>query len=219
MAEPIVKIYSHSQFIQLLAMFQGAVDCGEYTEKIPYDTWRKLKKMSGDVKVEYSSPFVKISVDVMSIDGSIKDTIIFSTKTYNNGFGRFFYDYIVKEKAQMNLVTNATNDTTYSTYSAETAKIAGGPVTSISGSIDIDWNTVSDGTSIATGKTISNYGTTITDNTRLNADKVAYGDYSANTISTDHCISTWIGTADTKADKADLDALEKKLDEIGRAHV
>ena len=206
MAEPIVKIYSHSQFIQLLAMFQGAVDCGEYTEKIPYDTWRKLKKMSGDVKVEYSSPFVKISVDVMSIDGSIKDTVIFSTKTYNNGFGRFFYDYIVKEKAQMNLSTNTT------AYSAETATIAGGPVTSISGSIDIDWNSIIDGISIATGKTHSNYGTTITDNTRLNADKVAYGDCT-NTISTDRCISTWIGTADTKADKADLDALEKKIDE------
>ena len=210
MAEPIVKIYSHSQFTQLLAMFQGAVDCGEYTEKIPYDTWRKLKKMSGDVKVEYSSPFVKISVNVMSIDGSIKDTVIFSTKTYNNGFGRFFYDYIVKEKAQMNLSTNATNVTA---YSAETTKIAGDPIMSISGSIDIDWNAMSDGTSAATNKTVSNYGTTITDNARLNADKVAYNDYTTNTIATDHCISTWIGTTDTKADKADLDALEKRLDE------
>jgi hypothetical protein len=206
MAEPIVKIYSHSQFIQLLAMFQGAVDCGEYTEKIPYDTWRKLKKMSGDVKVEYSSPFVKISVDVMSIDGSIKDTVIFSTKTYNNGFGRFFYDYIVKEKAQMNLSTNTT------AYSAETTKIAGDPVMSVSGSIDIDWNSITDGISIATGKTNSNYGTTITDNTRLNADRLVHDGYS-NTISTDHCMSTWIGVADTKADKADLDALEKRLDE------
>lgn len=205
MAEPIVKIYSHSQFIQLLAMFQGAVDCGEYTEKIPYDTWRKLKKMSGDVKVEYASPFVKISVDVMSIDGSIKDTVIFSTKTYNNGFGRFFYDYIVKEKAQMNLSTNTT------AYSAETTKIVGDPVTSISRSIDIDWNSITDGISIATGKTNSNYGTT-TDNTRLNADQLVNNGYS-NTISTDRCISTWIGTADTKADKADLDALEKRIDE------
>ena len=61
MAEPMVKIYSHSQFNQLLTVFQNAIDCGEYTEKIPYDTWRKLKKMSGDVKVEYCSPFMKIA--------------------------------------------------------------------------------------------------------------------------------------------------------------
>ena len=101
MAEPMVKIYSHSQFDQLLAMFQSAVDCGEYTEKIPYDTWRKLKKMSGDVKVEYCSPFVKISYLAYTSCGEEVETVAFSAKTYNNGFGRFFYDYVVKEKYKM----------------------------------------------------------------------------------------------------------------------
>lgn len=202
MAEPIVKIYSHSQFTQLLAMFQGAVDCGEYTEKIPYDTWRKLKKMSGDVKVEYSSPFVKISVDVMSIDGSIKDAVIFSTKTYNNGFGRFFYDYIVKEKAQMNLSTKATGATAYSV--AETAKIVGDPIMSINGTVDINYD-------LDSSASISNYGTT-TDNTWLNADQLVYNGTAIKTAN-DQYANSWIGITDTKVDKTEFDALQKKVEE------
>ena len=104
MAEPMVKIYSHSQFDQLLSMFQSAVDCGEYTEKIPYDTWRRLKKLSGDVKVEYCSPFVKISYLAYTSCGEEVETVVFSAKTYNNGFGRFFYDYVVKEKHKMTVM-------------------------------------------------------------------------------------------------------------------
>ena len=104
MAESMVKLFSHSQFNQLLAMFQSAVDCGEYTEKIPYDTWRKLKKMSGDVKVEYCSPFVKISYLAYTSCGEEVESVVFSAKTYNNGFGRFFYDYVVKEKHKMTVM-------------------------------------------------------------------------------------------------------------------
>lgn len=109
MAEPMVKIYSHSQFDQLLSMFQSAVDCGEYTEKIPYDTWRRLKKLSGNIKVEYCSPFVKISYLEYTAFGEEVETVVFSVKTYNNGFGRFFYDYVVKKENERMTLNSATS--------------------------------------------------------------------------------------------------------------
>ena len=105
----------------------------------------------------------------------------------------------------MNLSTNATNVTAYSTETGDS-------VMSISGSIDIDWNAISDSTSTATNKTISNYGTTTSDNTWLNADQLVYNGY-ADKVSTDHCIGTWIGTTDTKVDKTEFDALQKKVEE------
>ena len=113
MSESMKLKYTPEQFQKLLNQFQSAVDSGEYTEKIPYETWRKLKKLSGNTKVEYCSPFVKISYLEYTAFGEEVETVVFSAKTYNNGFGRFFYDYFVKEKEQMaksNVNSNITCD-------------------------------------------------------------------------------------------------------------
>ena len=99
MSEPMKLKYTPEQFQKLLNRFQSAVDSGEYTEKIPYETWRKLKKLYHP-KIEYISPFVKIYEVIPNIDGVDRDVILFSAKTYDWGFGRFFYDYVVKEKTQ-----------------------------------------------------------------------------------------------------------------------
>ena len=95
--------YSQSEFNTLLSQFQSAIDCGEYTEKINYDTWRKLKKLAGPIVIEYESPFVRIKNCFVRMDGTEARDIVYSAKVYDWGFGRFFYDYIVKGKSRMTL--------------------------------------------------------------------------------------------------------------------
>ena len=225
MAEPMVKIYSHSQFNQLLAMFQSAVDCGEYTEKIPYDTWRKLKKMSGDVKVEYYSPFVKISVDVMSIDGSIKETVVFSAKTYNNGFGRFFYDYVIKEKHKMTVTggigvaeTLAACDKAMSAATAASA-IDCTKATSVDG---LDWAGTltgkvaydSNGCYIGDkANSTYNYGTTIADTVKIAGQPLQTNTIELNIPSLDYLgYHQYDGTWDSVASKSDMEDRFNKLE-------
>lgn len=94
-------VYTTTDFLELLDKFQKAYDNKEYTERIPYDTWRKLKKLRGPIKVEYNSPFVKISNTAVDMCGLERDIVHFSAKVYDNGFGRFFYDYVVKERSKM----------------------------------------------------------------------------------------------------------------------
>lgn len=203
MSESMKLKYTPEQFQKLLNQFQSAVDSGEYTEKIPYETWRKLKKLYHP-KIEYISPFVKIYEVIPNIDGVDRDVIMFSAKTYDWGFGRFFYDFVVKkENERMNLSTKATSATVYSV--AETAKIVGDPIMSINGTIDIGYD-------LDSSTSISNYGTTTTDNTWLNADQLVY---NGTTIKTaiDHYANDWVGITDTKVDKTEFDALQKKDEE------
>ena len=114
MDNTLVKQYTSSEFRALLSKFQDAIDKHEYTEKIPYDTWRKLMKLTTPVTIEYIVPFVKILTSpVKTSNGKEIPNILYSTKTYDWGFGRFFYDYFVKEKEQMansNIISNITGD-------------------------------------------------------------------------------------------------------------
>lgn len=203
MAEPMVKIYSHSQFNQLLSMFQSAVDCGEYTEKIPYDTWRKLKKMSGNIKVEYCSPFVKISYLAYTAFGEEVETVVFSAKTYNHGFGCFFYDYVVKERNKMQ---NMKADCT-----AYDSKLDSTPVTALNEDISklasktADVNYTYDNISITTPSTSGGY---VSDRT-VNINIPDYSDRSwSNTGST--VTGSWLELAQ----KEDTEALKKRMDKI-----
>ena len=198
MSEPMKLKYTPEQFQKLLNQFQSAIDSGEYTEKIPYETWRKLKKLYHP-KIEYISPFVKIYEIVPNIDGVDRDVIMFSAKTYDWGFGRFFYDYVVKKENERMTLNSATSAIAYSV--AETAKIAGDPIMSINGTADIGYD-------LDSATSVSNYGTTITDNT----DQLVYNGY-ADKISTDHYANSWIGINDTKVDKTEFDALQKKIEE------
>ncbi len=113
MGNTLVKQYTGSKFRALLSKFQDAIDKHEYTEKIPYDTWRKLIKLAGPVTIEYESPFVKIKTCFVCVDGTETWDIWYSAKTYDWGFGRFFYDHVVKKEKQMannNINSNITCD-------------------------------------------------------------------------------------------------------------
>ena len=224
MAEPMVKIYSHSQFDQLLSMFQSAVDCGEYTEKIPYDTWRKLKKMSGDVKVEYCSPFVKIAYLAYTSCGEEVETVVFSAKTYNNGFGRFFYDYVVKEKHKMTVMggigmteTLVACDAAMSAATAvSAADCAKTDVTAL------EWK-ASDINSILADKIctydsdstagVANYGTSITDTVKIAGKPLQTNTIELNVPSLDYLgYHQYDGTWDSVASKSDMEDRFNKLE-------
>ena len=229
MAEPMVKIYSHSQFNQLLAMFQSAVDCGEYTEKIPYDTWRKLKKLSGDVKVEYCSPFVKISYLAYTSCGEEVETVVFSAKTYNNGFGRFFYDYVVKEKHKMTVMggigmaeTLAACDKAMAAATAvSAADCAKTDVTALEWKAD--YMQASDMNSILADKIytydsdstagVANYGTSITDTVKIAGKPLQTNTIELDIPSLDYLgYHQYDGTWDSVASKSDMEDRFNKLE-------
>lgn len=229
MAEPMVKIYSHSQFNQLLAMFQSAVDCGEYTEKIPYDTWRKLKKMSGDVKVEYCSPFVKISYLAYTSCGEEVESVVFSAKTYNNGFGRFFYDYVVKEKHKMTVTggigmaeTLAACDKAMTAATAvSAADYTKADVTALEWKAD--YMQAGDINSILADKVctydndsttgVINYGTTIADTVRIAGKPLSSNSIELNVPSLDYLGYHQVdGTWDSVASKSDMEDRFNKLE-------
>lgn len=207
MAEPMVKIYSHSQFNQLLAMFQNAIDCGEYTEKIPYDTWRKLKKMSGDIKVEYYSPFVKISYLAYTSCGEEVEAIVFSDKTYNNGFGRFFYDYVVKERSKMQ--NTKTDCTAYDSKLDSTSVTAlNEDISKLASKTTADVNYAYDNISITTPSSSNGYGGYVSDRT-TNINIPNYSDRSwSNTGSA--VTGSWLELAQ----KEDIEALKKRIDKM-----
>ena len=161
--------YSQSEFDTLLSQFRSAIDSGEYTEKIPYETWRKLKKLHHP-KIEYISPFVKIYDVVPNIDGVDRDVIIYSAKTYDWGFGRFFYDYVVKEKKQM--ITNTMTGSTATVSALETKAAYMDDLAYTS--CDSNWYCDLD-----TSKAVGNYG--YGDST-TNAVKIAGEPLSTNTI-------------------------------------
>lgn len=229
MAKPMVKIYSHSQFDQLLSMFQSAVDCGEYTEKIPYDTWRRLKKLSGNVKVEYCSPFVKISYLAYTSCGEEIETVVFSAKTYNNGFGRFFYDYVVKEKHKMTVMggigvaeTLAACDKAMSAATAvSAADCAKADATALEWKAD--YMQASDISSILADKIctydndgtagIANYGTSITDAVKMVGQPLQTNTIELNIPSLDHLgYHQYDGTWDSVASKSDVEDRFNKLE-------
>ena len=111
--------YSGPEFNTLLSQFQSAVERGEYTEKIAYDTWRKLKKLSGPVVIEYNTPFVKIAYEFREYDGSISKQFVYSAKMYDNGFGRFFYDKVIKKEWDKDMTLNSATNATFTCNAAD----------------------------------------------------------------------------------------------------
>lgn len=208
MAAPMKKVYNAEQFDRLLAKFQSTVDRGEYKEKIPYDTWRKLKKLSGPIWVEYTSPFVRIYYIATTSCGEETPAIIYSAKTYDWGFGRFFYDYVVKEQEKMTL-NSATAACATATKAEVSGKVASLESITYAGDPWADYANV-DAAKLADAY----YGTTTTDHTV----SIAGRPLSTNTIelnipSLDH-LGRWDSDRgwDSVASKSDMEDRFNKLE-------
>ena len=87
-----VVYYDKAQITECMSEFQKLVNDGKYTDLIPYPTWRKIKKCDY-LKIVRENYFVKIFDDKIT-------ELLYSDKTYNNGFARFWYD---KEKERDNM--------------------------------------------------------------------------------------------------------------------
>ena len=104
--------YTPSQLRGLLSKFQDAIDRKQYSEKIPYDTWRKMMRITDDIQIDYVNPFVKIF--------NPKDNnVIYSAKVYNWGFGRFFYDEVIKKEWNKDMTLNSANSATFTCDKAD----------------------------------------------------------------------------------------------------
>ena len=210
--------YSQSEFNTLLSQFQSAVECGEYTEKIAYDTWRKLKKLTGPIVIEYEAPFVKISYEFREYDGSTSKQVVYSTKTYENGFGRFFYDYVVKEKIRMNIDTFA-NVNTANAESASSAKSVFEFKADLMQPSDYCYNSTADKICTYDNDStagIANYGTSISDTVKINGDPISNNTTNAieiNVPSLDYYVYHQTdGTWDSTASKSEIETRFKKLE-------
>lgn len=87
----MIFTFTREDFGGLLGRFQKEVKAGKYTEHIPYETWRTLKKQDGLLvhvcnNVLYITPLFNLG------------NHLYSTRIYDNGFGRFFWDNYIKEK-------------------------------------------------------------------------------------------------------------------------
>lgn len=224
MSEPMKLKYTPEQFQKLLNQFQSAIDSGEYTEKIPYETWRKLKKLYHP-KIEYISPFVKIYEVIPNIDGVDRDVIMFSAKTYDWGFGRFFYDYVVKEKHTMGLSMKA--DYMQASDKAMSAATAASAVDctkatsvdgiswadTLTGKVAYDSNGCYIADKVAKLDDSYNYATTVADTVKVSGQPLSSNTIELNIPSLDHLgYYQYDGTWDSVASKSDIEDRFKKLE-------
>jgi hypothetical protein len=105
-------IYNNAQMLCLLDDFQYESNRGKYKKSIPYDTWRQIKKCQ-KVNIRVVGSFCMIFNHSDDANGSKK---LYTDKIYEFGFGRFFYDTVIKKEQEKNMEyeykSNA--DTTYS---------------------------------------------------------------------------------------------------------
>lgn len=148
-------------FGKVLDHFQKCVEEKEYTERIEYKLWRRLKALDRARVVCYGT-HIAIYEGLTATD----ETKICSFKTYDYGFGRFFWRYYMQ--------TKESNEMTYNSITADkiaaTTAIASSTSTN---TICVDGLDLS-ATSAGTAATISDKYTTY---------DYDYG-YSYNTITT-----------------------------------
>lgn len=91
-------IYNNAQMLCLLDDFQYESNKGKYTERIPYDNWRQIKKCE-KILVRIVGSFCML-YDFSDNSGSKK---LYTDKIYEFGFGRFFYDTVIKKEQEENM--------------------------------------------------------------------------------------------------------------------
>ena len=98
--------FQKESFEVILGDFQKAVKRKEYSKRIDYEIWKKLKQAT-IVLVTFTDNEVKFFDHF--------NRLMYSSSISEKGFGRFFYDkYIKKEETKMEYTTNtSTADLTY----------------------------------------------------------------------------------------------------------
>lgn len=232
--------YTPLQLCDLLNKFQDAVDHKRYGEKIPYDTWRKLKKLYHP-KIEYTHPFVKIYDVVQNINGIDQDTIIYSAKVYDLGFGRFFYDEVIKKERDnmtLNSITSACSTATkassvngltdkvatetiayagdpYANYGTTAVDVAASVAYSIGLDAKADYMSYYDSDSATS---CPNYGTTTNHTIKINGDPLTTNTIELTGIpSLDHfgyhdINGTWDSVASARDVNDKIEELRRELD-------
>lgn len=104
-------IYNNVQMLFLLDDFQYECNKGKYTKSIPYNTWRQIKICREvNIRVVGSLCVIYDHSDIAEIKK------LYTDKIYEFGFGRFFYDTVIKKEQEENMryeyKSNA--DTSYS---------------------------------------------------------------------------------------------------------
>jgi hypothetical protein len=89
-------------FGKVLDRFQKCVEDKEYTERIEYKLWRRLKALSRARVVDYGTHIV-IYEGLTATEGAK----VCSFKTYDNGFGRFFRTYYIQKKESSEMTYNS----------------------------------------------------------------------------------------------------------------
>lgn len=136
-----IKHYSVSgyNFSAMLDKFVQRVKLKEYTERIPYDIWKKLVKLN-TVEIDSDGSIVNIK--------SVKNELLYSDKISANGFGHYFYDYYIKKKeeeeTEMAISHNGLLSYSISSASTSTKAIPDTLTPMVIDNVDNYFNTISD---------------------------------------------------------------------------
>ena len=84
-------IVEKTEFNLLLKEFQEAINVGKYTEKIPYNTWRKLKS-AHSITVKITSNIIECFVYDINVNNAFQDFFSFPI---NSDFGKFLYEKLI----------------------------------------------------------------------------------------------------------------------------
>lgn len=153
----MIFTFTREDFGELLGRFQKEVESGKYTERIPYETWRTLKKKDGLLihvanSVLYITPLFNLG------------NHLYFTHIYDNGFGRFFWNNYIKEKE--------TEDMAISNYANKLA--ADASTTSVASKVDTGstaYATALESKAAYTDYSYSDSTTTAIDSNHLYVDK------------------------------------------------
>ena len=97
----------------LLDEFQEAFYDKKYTDKVPYDRWRELKRLAK----QHSLVFIEFSSQIVNIRAN--GELVYWDKVYDYGFGRFLYDKFKKKETE----DMALNSKVEATFTCNTADI------------------------------------------------------------------------------------------------
>lgn len=164
-------IYNNAQMLCLLDDFQYECNKGKYTKSIPYNTWRQIKICREvNIRVVGSLCVIYDHSDIAEIKK------LYTDKIYEFGFGRFFYDTVIKKEQEKDMG---------SLYATNTC----GETFKVSDNSKIDWGYAEK----ASTATVSN-NTYTTNITNYDSDKAAY------TLAT--TTNWWNGLADSASTSA-----------------